>query len=197
MSSDPAALLADLRRNLEQRGKRVSFERGLSAEELRRIEEETGVHFPPDLAALLRMALPVSPDAHGFPDWRSASAQHLRNLIHAPFEEVIWSIEHNGSDVWPSVWGARPSGTRAAVAAAEARLSTVSRLIPVYSQRYIPESPHEPDNPIFSVVGYDIVYYGRDLRDYLQNEFGGSIPDQDRIVREAKHIDFWSDVATE
>jgi hypothetical protein len=196
MASDLAALLADLRRNIEQRGKRVSFEPGLSAQELNRIEQETGVRFPPDLAALLRAALPVSPDAHGFPDWRSASAQHLRNLIHGPIEEVIWSIEHS-TDIWPSVWGARPSGTRAAVAAAEARLSTVSRLIPVYSHRYIPESPHEPGNPIFSVVGYDIVYYGRDLTDYLHNEFGGSMTHQDRIVNEAKHIDFWSDVAAE
>lgn len=197
MSSDSAALLADLRRLIEERGKRVSFEPGLSAAELMRIEDETGLHFPPDLADLLRMALPVSADAGGFPDWRSASAQHLRDLICRPIEEVIWSIEHDGPDVWPSVWGARPAETRAAVVAAETRLSTVSRMIPVYSHRYIPESPHEPNNPIFSVVGYDVVYYGRDLGDYFHNEFGGSVPDQNRIISEAKHIDFWSDIAGE
>jgi hypothetical protein len=45
-------------------------------------------------------------------------------------------------------------------------------LIPVCSHRYLPASPPQAGNPVFSVHQSDIIYYGANLLDYLQNEFG-------------------------
>jgi hypothetical protein len=70
----------------------------------------------------------------------------------------------------------------------------VSRLIPVYGHRYLPENPQEEGNPVFSVVGYDIVYYGSNLANYFDNEFGRSAKNELRLGP-TKHIELWSDVA--
>ena len=44
------------------------------------------------------------------------------------------------------------------------------RLIPVYNHRYMPNIDKKRV-PILSVVGSDIIVYGKDLQDYLEREF--------------------------
>jgi hypothetical protein len=62
----------------------------------------------------------------------------------------------------------------------------------VLGHRYLPEQPHEPGNPVFSVYQADVIYYGADLIDYFEREFAGwghrPWPDQIR------YIPFWSDL---
>ena len=43
--------------------------------------------------------------------------------------------------------------------------------MPVFGHRMIPDRPHLPGNPVFSVHQTDIIYYGCDLRDYFLHEF--------------------------
>jgi hypothetical protein len=74
------------------------------------------------------------------------------------------------------------------------KLAGVSRPIPVYGHRYLPEKPHEMGNPVFSVVGYDIVGYGSNLANYFDNEFDRSPKTELRLGR-TKHIQLWSDIA--
>jgi len=196
VSADGVDLARTLGHLVNRSGLSATLQPGLSDLELPRIESEVGIRFPPDLAALLRVALPVSSGTgkSGFPDWRSDSPVHLRELVRRPFDDLVWAIEHGSGRVWPRVWGHRPQDSSEATVLALSKLASVSRLIPVYGHRYLPENPQEEGNPVFSVVGYDIVYYGSNLANYFDNEFGRSAKNELRLGP-TKHIELWSDVA--
>ena len=173
----------------------TTFTPGLSEDELARVERDVRIRFPPDLAAMLRVAVPVTEGVRGgFPDWRSEVAP-LREWVRRPFDELMWAIEHDPWPQWHAAWGQRPDNTAEAAAVALSHLAGVPRLIPVYFHRYLPETPHESGNPIFSVAGFDTVHYGSDLANYFENEF--RLPLSELRLGPLKHIPLWSDLAAE
>ena len=60
--------------------------------------------------------------------------------------------------------------------------------------RFIPATPSESDNPIFSVYQTDIICYGRNLLEYLENELSLAAFGKQRyqISEPVKVIPFWS-----
>lgn len=62
-------------------------------------------------------------------------------------------------------------------------------LIPIAGQHYMAAEPSDAGNPIFSIVGLDMIVAGCDLADYLA---GG--PRSAATRGTARHIRFWSDV---
>ncbi len=186
-----AARLVDL---VRQRGLNVAFEPGLSDAELAQIEHGIGIRLPPDLAGLLRTTVPTSTGPPGgFPKWRSDPLE-LRRLVRRPLEELVWAIEHGGPGMWPARWGPRPAHPGDVAVVALARLAKVPRLIPLFGHRYIPASPHEEGNPVFSVVGYDVVCYGSNLENYIENEFARR-PGSQLQLGTTKRIPLWSELA--
>jgi hypothetical protein len=156
---------------------------GYTQAELDVAQEKYGLIFPPDLVALFRERRPVL----GY-DWRSDDAE-IRAMLKWPLEGLQFDVEHNG--LWEPEWGERPrtEGERAEVVAKV--VGDAPKLIPLVSHRYLPAEPHEVGNPVFSVVQSDIIYYGADLADYFEREFG----DPARPLAHAvKHIRFWSDL---
>ena len=175
------------------RGAPFRFETGLRDEEFERIEAAIGFRFPRDLRALLSEALPVSSGRNGFPDWRSATSDGLREMVQQPMEEILWSVRVNGS--WMSQWGERPPNLANALQLVRAEVAKAPSLIPVYSHRYLAAGPAREGNPVFSIVGFDVVYYGNDLVNYLDNEFLRA-PGTPLFFTDApRHIDLWSDLA--
>jgi hypothetical protein len=87
--------------------------------------------------------------------------------------------------------GAKPADVEQRRAVLGAAMDAAPKLIPVYGHRYLPESPHERGNPVFSVVQSDIIVYGADLQDYLRREFEGGpwLP-----TAQTKVIPFWSEM---
>ncbi len=65
-------------------------------------------------------------------------------------------------------------------------------MIPVFSHRYIPSEPCLPGNPVFSIMGTDILYYGYDLTSYFFAEFQVPAPAVTAMV--PRHIAFWSEL---
>jgi hypothetical protein len=65
----------------------------------------------------------------------------------------------------------------------------VSKLIPIYGHRMMPDEPHLPGNPVFSVYQTDIIYYGYDLADYLRHEF--HLPGREPWPERVRAIRFW------
>jgi hypothetical protein len=63
-------------------------------------------------------------------------------------------------------------------------------MVPIYIHRYIPSKPAVDGNPVFSVVTYDMVYYGNDLPSYLEHEFG--IPNPYPPPTQPRDIQPWS-----
>src|SRR5438270_852695 len=139
---------------LRQQG--VLFATGLSDEEVARVESTFGFAFPPDLRALLKCALPVSPV---FPNWREEPEASLRDRLEWPTGSVDFDIEQ--CDFWLEEWGARPEDSATAVEIAKRQIAKAPKLIPIYAHRFIPEEPHLAGNPIFSVHQLtDTIYYG-------------------------------------
>jgi hypothetical protein len=171
----------------------VSFDAGLTIEEVRQVEQTFGFHFPPDLREFLQTALPVS---DGFVPWRWG----LRNssIAHKIIERLEWPVDGIVFDVikgsfWLPQWGTRPVDEGQREVIARRHLANYPKLIPIYSHRYLPELPCEPGNPLFSVWGTDIIYYGYDLFSYLVSEFTLHYPSSAQTPDRPKHILFWSD----
>jgi hypothetical protein len=62
----------------------------------------------------------------------------------------------------------------------------------IFGHRYLPATPGQPGNPVFSVYQSDIIHYGADLGDYIDREENGvgSRP----WPRQMREIDFWSEM---
>lgn len=67
-------------------------------------------------------------------------------------------------------WGPRPEDLLAALEVARVRMAAVATLVPIYSHRYnsAVSAPHLA--PVLSVSHTDVIYYGKNLLDYLRCE---------------------------
>jgi len=171
---------------LEQAG--VLFAPGLSESEIHQIQRQYRFLFPPDLKSFLMFALPIS---DRFVNWRDASEESILESLAWPYEGMCFDIEHNS--FWLEAWGQRPASLDEAFSIARKAVERAPTLIPICGHRYIPDRPNEAGNPVFSVYQTDIIHYGGDLAEYLENEFssyfGGSGYD---LKKEIRHIEFWS-----
>ena len=155
---------------------------GYSEAELDRIQNELGLVFPPDFAAHLRERRL----AQGV-DWlRDLSL--VRLAIERVLDGILFDVEH---DQWWPHWGEMPAGLEDRKALVTELVNAAPKLIPILGHRFLPETPHESGNPVFSIVQTDIILYGNDLEDYFFNESHGRLGR--RSAAEPKWIPFWSD----
>lgn len=185
----------------------VIFDQGLSDLEIADVEYQFGIRFPPDLRAFLRVALPVGFDGPAdnlppFHNWRCSNDPRLAFYLDLPFEGLAFDIEQNS--FWVDSWGERPRVLSEALSIARAQYLAAPKLIPVYGHRYLPEDPCEAGNPVFSVHQMDIIYFGQNLWDYFEQEFGRHEPDwyvgkryadwtAEQYHAAHRRIRFWSD----
>jgi hypothetical protein len=168
---------------------RVEFDHGLTDFEVAGIESRFGFRFPPDLREFLQTAIPRGPH---FPDWRSNDEGVLREWLDRPRRGILFDVEHNG--YWVDDWGMRPDVLGDALRIATQRIVAAPRLIAVFAHRMIPNEPHLPGNPVFSVHQTDVIYYGYDLADYLRHEF--NLNGRHPWPACVRHIRFWGDIAS-
>lgn len=155
---------------------------GYTRSQLDAAQDRYGLRFPPDLTDLYLNRQP----ANAY-DW-SVEDPKIRRMLQWPFEALQFDIE-NG--FWWSEWGDRPSTPEERAEVLRDALARAPKLIPLYSHRYLPEVPGEAGNPVFSMHGFDTIYYGSDLANYFAREFG----DQPKTAMGAiRHIPFWSDI---
>ena len=118
---------------------------------------------------------------------------------------MAFDIENNV--FWIDEWGTRPDNISDAIEVARKHVVGAPKLIPVYSHRYIPTDPCAAGNPVFSVQQTDIIYYGQNLWDYIEQEFGEHVEGWYGGERYAhftleqyhsvhRHIPFWSDLVS-
>jgi hypothetical protein len=155
---------------------------GYSQSELDAAQERFGLVFPPDLIALLRDRR--IPGGH---DWTGDEAP-IRRMLEWPREGILFDVEHAG--LWWPEWGERPDSEAERAEVVSAVVEAAPRLIPIFGHRYIPEEPHDAGNPVFSVHQSDIILYGTNLANYLDNEF--SHPQRYALTGEVRPIRFWS-----
>ena len=167
----------------------IEIEVGLSSSELKLIEEVYSIRFPKSLREFLREALPVT---NGFYNWRDFSEENINTIksaIAAPIEALIELAEEVE---WCESWGKEPESVAQRTVEVKERLQKAPTLIPVYAHRYVPMVEAE-NPPVLSVHGTDVVYYGENLADYFDVEFGGK-KQQDIAFECILSVPFWSEI---
>ncbi|MEY9926819.1 hypothetical protein ABH926_001444 [Catenulispora sp. GP43] len=178
------------------------IEPGLTSAEFTRIEDEFAFRFADDHRAFLAAGLPVSiphSDPPGvistwrepWPDWRDGDRAKLRDQLDRPTEGVLFDVEQNA--FWDDAWGPRPDAMDAALAIAREALTQVPVLVPVYGHRFLPAGHGSFGHPVLSVWQTDIICYGLNLLDYVQQEFGGQGLNWDDHADPQVTVPFWRD----
>jgi hypothetical protein len=173
--------------------KGVLFDNGLLDIEVAQIQEKFDINFPPDLKQFLQLQLPIS---EGFINWRQGlinehAAQKIWNMLNWAWEGMLFCITNN--NFWVESWGNKPGDHERTVKIAKQHYDSYPKLIPIYGHRFIPGEPNEAGNPVFSVYGMDIIYYGYNLATYFANEFYFKLNDSFRpIAKPNRKIEFWS-----
>lgn len=113
-------------------------------------------------------------------------------MLAKPIQGMVNDARYNS--VWWPEWGERPQSLAQQDKIVRDIAGQAPRLIPIRGNRFISEEPHDRGNPVFSVMGGDIIYYGSDLDDFLRLDGGGFHGIEDFIlIREPRRIPFWSD----
>lgn len=154
---------------------------GYTQSELDAAQERYGLNFPPDLIALFLEKQPREGYRWNIEDHR------IREMLEWPLEALLFDVDHG---LWWPGWGKRPEDISLRHGIVREALAQAPRLIPILSHRFLPETPSEAGNPVFSMHGFDTVYYGANLSQYFVNEFGGTYN-----VGPVRYIPFWSDIA--
>lgn len=157
--------------------------KGYTAAELDQAQAKYSLSFPPDLVALLRERRP----AQGH-DWRTDETA-IRAALSWPLEGLLFDVENNG--LWWPEWGERPDTAQARAQVLTEVVGAAPKLIPLLSHRYLPSEPREAGNPVLSIYQSDAIYYGADLEDYFEREFGNR---RRPWPAQVKPIRFWSDL---
>ena len=171
------------------KAKGVEFEAGLTDVEMGKIESTYKIEFPKSLKIFLMTVLPVS---RGFYNWRNFEEDNIRFIkmvMNRPIEDVCELAEEI---YWCDDWGEKPKDEVDIGRVVRNKLKNAPILLPIYGHRYIPVI--SVDNlPVISVHGIDIIYYGQDLEDYFEVEFGAK--EQEAICFENfQPISFWTDI---
>lgn len=160
----------------------IRWTTGYTAAEIERAQTRFRLTFPPDLVELLRDRRPV-----GGPDWNNEET--VRPLLAWPFEGLLFDIENNG--LWWAEWGNRPNAAEERTEVLAQVLSRAPKLIPIFGHRYLPATPTQAGNPVFSVYQSDVIYCGANLAHYLDAEEYGL---ESHSWPEVREIDFWSEL---
>lgn len=174
---------------MEQQG--ICFLKNVTSEQLDQAQERYGICFPEKLRRFYRMGMPVS---KGFVRWLEESPEYVETVqkkLKAPIRMLLDAVEQE--EFWPASWGERPLEGEQLHNKALDKLNQAAVLVPVYSHRYMPCLEGTGDAPILSVYGSDLIYYGSDLKNWLQIEFC-SLPRQTIFESELPPIPIWQDL---
>ncbi|MBO5701186.1 MAG: SMI1/KNR4 family protein [Clostridia bacterium] len=169
---------------LEKSG--ITVSRGLTEEEIGKIEEVYGFTFPRELVEFYSCGLPIGEQ---FPIWNDFSDENVR-MIREKIELPIKALRSDVEDwFWIDSWGDQPESREEELAVFDSIAERAPKMIPIYGHRYMPALDGAP---IISTVGADSIYYGYSLVKYLNYEFFGI---KDGFVSgKVKKVPFWSNL---
>lgn len=163
---------------------------GMSTAEIESVEAELGFRLPEDFSYFLQNV--QDPGAVLFP-WADFRIEKYKEQVERVLGGIEFDVEQNG--LWLERWSKRPNSLRKSISLVRDDFASWPRLLPIHNHRFLAAEPCRNGNPVFSIMQTDIIYYGSDLGNYLENEFiagrAAHQVDFDRIRR----IDIWSDLA--
>jgi hypothetical protein len=174
ISGEARRLGQEASRRLALVGRGCEIGPGLTDADLARVERDYEFEFADDHRAFLAAGLPLSiplPWRHGspWPDWRDGDPAEIRERLACPVEGALFDVEHNA--LWLPSWGQRPADDSEALEIARQHLDQAPKMIPVSGRRYLPAGHGTYGHPVLSIYQTDIIVYGTDLADYIDQEF--------------------------
>lgn len=153
----------------------VVFGAGLSEAQIQSIDKCLGTNLPDDLKLFLIEGVPVSRTEGGdFPNWHENPLDIISKSNQYIKDALKFDIDTN--NYWCSLFGNKPDSLEEAQEQAVAIISGWPPLVRIYGHRFMPTMPAGSGNPVLSIYQFvDTVYYGYDLVNYLEKEFGFSI----------------------
>lgn len=173
--------------------KHINFDKGLTDEEVLKIESFYDIQFPKSLREMYQIALPISDPFYNWRNFDKTNINKIQGMLNWPLEGVLFDLENN--NFWDENWGEKPLDLLSAKQKCIKEMNKVPKLIPIYGHRYIPIMDGVENPPIFSVYQTDVIYYGIDLENYFRIEFNYLPWDviNDAINKdEIELIPFWS-----
>jgi hypothetical protein len=167
---------------------------GLPAADIRRIEGELGFRLPDDFAFLLQNIR--DPGQILFP-YATFNRRDYDAAIAWVRKGIEFDIEENG--FWNERWGRQPEWQMRALEVFRDHFATWPKLLPLHAHRFLVAEPCQANNPVFSIMGTDIICYGANLAHYLMLEFVDRSPDsygRHTSDWEIRSIDVWSELAS-
>jgi hypothetical protein len=163
---------------------------GYTQAELEDVQDRWKLRFPPDLLELMRKRRPLMP--RGF-DWLKTPSAEIQRILEWPFEGLWFDVQEN--ELWWPEWGEKPKALFDQGKKLGEIIARAPKLIPLDGHRFLPETPNERGNPVFSVYQSDVIYYGADLADWIVREERGW--EAGRAIdptQPPKEIPFWSEM---
>ncbi len=149
--------------------KKIKFAKGLTNDEIKKIEQTYDIKFPKSLREMYQIALPISKSFYNWRNFNEANVKKIKDMIKWPLEGVLFDLENN--NFWDDNWGEKPLDLLYAKQKCIEEMQKVPKLIPIYGYRYIPIMNEVDEPPIFSVYQTDVIYYGINLENYFRIEF--------------------------
>lgn len=168
---------------------KVKFEEGLTTKEVLQIEKIYDIIFPESLREFLMTELPVS---KGFYNWRNQDKENIENIKNMLIQPIQYIKDMPQEVYWCEDWGEEPEEEDDFDNEVKQRLEKAPKLIPIYLHRYMPMLDNE-NPPIISVHGADVIYMGKDLKDYFMVEYAMK-KQKDINFNSIKSIPFWTDL---
>lgn len=169
--------------------KGIIIEQGLEEKEIDLIESIYNITLPDPLKQFFKEGLPISKGFYNWRDFQEKNILHIKQVMQRPYCSIYQLAEEVE---WCERWGEKPTNKLKETQEIRKKTLKAPCLVPVFSYRYMPVLPLQK-LPVISVHELDIIYYGEDLEDYLNIEFG----DKKQIKIDFKNIEyipFWSDI---
>ncbi len=131
--------------------KHIKFDKGLTDEEIVKIEKTYDIYFPKSLREMYQIALPVSKSFYNWRDFNESNINNIQDMLNRPLEGVLFDIEENV--FWDSSWGEKPTELSETKQKCINEMQKVPKLIPIYGHRYIPVV-NGVDNPPIRRMSY-------------------------------------------
>lgn len=167
------------------KNKGILFDKGLTNEEIEKIENIYEIKFPEKLKEFYKMGVPTGERFYKWNDFSNENIEYIKENLNRPLDEIRIEIENEG--YWVEKWGEFDNVDDRLVRF-DSIINDFPKLIPIYSHRYVVCGN---DNPaVLSVMGSDIIVYGNNLEDYFSNDF----LDKDLPTDYLEYMGKWIDV---
>ena len=153
----------------------VTFEKGLNEDEISKVENAYEIKLPIVWKEFFKTALPISRGFYNLRNFSAKNVEMIKMVMNCPFEDFKEKLENEKLPT--RLYG---------------EFENAPKLFPIFYHRYIPSGIYD-DPPVFSIMGTDIIVYGKNISDWVQNEY---YPESARIyLKKIKtKVPFWMSI---